>query len=74
MELAQDMISVRIGPDVKNTVVGSADYFSGILFPTRLMNSVSTSVSGCGHQPMVVCMTGNLRMASVPSMSGSSAR
>jgi hypothetical protein len=28
MELAQDMISVRIGPDVKNTVVGSADYFS----------------------------------------------
>lgn len=27
-ELAQDMISVRIGPDVKNTVVGSADYFS----------------------------------------------
>lgn len=28
MELAQDMISVRIGPDVKNTVVGSADYFA----------------------------------------------
>lgn len=28
MELAQDMISVHIGPDVKNTVVGSADYFS----------------------------------------------
>ncbi|VDR27138.1 Uncharacterised protein [Raoultella terrigena] len=27
MELAQDMISIRIGPDVKNTVVGSADYF-----------------------------------------------
>ncbi|WAH51790.1 LysR family transcriptional regulator [Pseudescherichia vulneris] len=28
MELAQDMISVRIGPDVKNIVVGSADYFA----------------------------------------------
>ena len=28
MELAQDMISVRIGADVKNTVVGSADYFA----------------------------------------------
>lgn len=26
-DLAQDMISVRISPDVKNTVVGSADYF-----------------------------------------------
>ncbi|OZI52010.1 LysR family transcriptional regulator [Bordetella genomosp. 5] len=28
-ELAQDMISVRIGPDVRNTVVGSKRYFSG---------------------------------------------
>lgn len=28
-ELAQDMISVKIGPDVRNTVVGSSSYFSG---------------------------------------------
>ncbi|MGV6475940.1 LysR family transcriptional regulator [Azotobacter vinelandii] len=28
-ELAQDMISVRIGPDVRNTVVGSKSYFAG---------------------------------------------
>lgn len=28
-ELAQDMISVRIGPDVRNRVVGSKSYFSG---------------------------------------------
>lgn len=27
-ELAQDMISVRIGPDVRNTVVGAKSYFS----------------------------------------------
>lgn len=32
-ELAQDMISVRIGPDVKNTIVGSADYFSRYSIP-----------------------------------------
>lgn len=32
-ELAQDMISVLIGPDVKNTVVGSADYFSRHAIP-----------------------------------------
>jgi DNA-binding transcriptional LysR family regulator len=28
-ELAQDMISVRIGPDVRNMVVGSKSYFAG---------------------------------------------
>ncbi|MBU9618675.1 MULTISPECIES: LysR family transcriptional regulator [Pseudomonadota] len=28
-ELAQDMISVRIGPDVRNLVVGSKSYFAG---------------------------------------------
>lgn len=28
-ELAQDMISVRIGPDIRNTVVGSTSYFVG---------------------------------------------
>ena len=28
-ELAQDMISVRIGPDIRNTVVGSSAYFAG---------------------------------------------
>ena len=28
-ELAQDMISVRIGPDVRNMVVGSTSYFAG---------------------------------------------
>ncbi|WP_050470411.1 LysR family transcriptional regulator [Herbaspirillum chlorophenolicum] len=28
-ELAQDMISVRIGPDVRNAVVGAKSYFSG---------------------------------------------
>lgn len=28
-ELAQDMISVRIGPDVRNKVVGSKSYFAG---------------------------------------------
>ena len=28
-ELAQDMISVRIGPDVRNIVVGSTSYFAG---------------------------------------------
>lgn len=27
-ELAQDMISVRIGPDIRNTVVGSKSYFA----------------------------------------------
>jgi DNA-binding transcriptional LysR family regulator len=33
-ELAQDMISVRIGPDVRNTVVGSQSYFEGRRPPT----------------------------------------
>jgi DNA-binding transcriptional LysR family regulator len=28
-ELAQDMVSVRIGPDVRNMVVGSKSYFTG---------------------------------------------
>lgn len=32
-ELAQDMISVRIGPDVRNMVVGSKSYFAGRLPP-----------------------------------------
>ncbi|MBI6853232.1 LysR family transcriptional regulator [Pseudomonas cichorii] len=32
-ELAQDMISVRIAPDVRNTVVGSKSYFTGRLAP-----------------------------------------
>lgn len=32
-DLAQDMISVRIGPDVKNTVVASADYFKQYSVP-----------------------------------------
>lgn len=35
MELAQDMISVRISPDVKNSVVGSADYFSRYAIPQQ---------------------------------------
>ncbi|WP_391488429.1 LysR family transcriptional regulator [Leclercia tamurae] len=35
MELAQDMISVRISPDVKNTVVGSAEYFTRFPLPER---------------------------------------
>ncbi|QOL15196.1 LysR family transcriptional regulator [Dickeya dianthicola] len=34
-DLAQDMISVRISPDVKNTVVGSADYFKKYPAPHR---------------------------------------
>lgn len=33
-ELAQDMISVKIGQDVRNTVVGSKSYFSGRTRPT----------------------------------------
>ena len=32
-ELAQDMISVRIGPDVRNMVVGSKRYFAGRTLP-----------------------------------------
>ena len=32
-ELAQDMVSVRIGPDVRNVVVGSRDYFAGVSIP-----------------------------------------
>ena len=32
-ELAQDMISVRIGPDVRNTVVGSKSYFASRAVP-----------------------------------------
>lgn len=32
-ELAQDMISVRIGPDVRNMVVGSKAYFAGRPLP-----------------------------------------
>ncbi|MFK5733037.1 LysR family transcriptional regulator [Pseudomonas urmiensis] len=32
--LAQDMISVRIAPDIKNTVVGSASYFSSHAIPS----------------------------------------
>jgi len=32
-ELAQDMISVRIGPDVRNTVVGTKSYFAGRTHP-----------------------------------------
>lgn len=32
-ELAQDMISVRIGPDVRNMVVGSKSYFAGRPLP-----------------------------------------
>ncbi len=32
-ELAQDMISVRIGPDVRNTVVGTKAYFKGRSIP-----------------------------------------
>jgi len=34
-DLAQDMISVRISPDIKNTVVGSADYFRRHPIPQR---------------------------------------
>lgn len=32
-ELAQDMISVRIGPDVRNTVVGTKSYLAGRKLP-----------------------------------------
>lgn len=32
-ELAQDMVSVRIGPDVRNMVVGSRSYFAGRPLP-----------------------------------------
>jgi DNA-binding transcriptional LysR family regulator len=32
-ELAQDMISVRIGPDIRNSVVGSKAYFTGRSLP-----------------------------------------
>lgn len=32
-ELAQDMISVRIGPDIRNTVVGSKSYFARRTLP-----------------------------------------
>ncbi|AYM91026.1 LysR family transcriptional regulator [Serratia sp. 3ACOL1] len=32
-ELAQDMISVRIGPDIQNRVVGTVDYFSPRIIP-----------------------------------------
>ncbi|MFT3800156.1 MAG: LysR family transcriptional regulator [Burkholderiaceae bacterium] len=32
-ELAQDMISVRIGPDVRNMVVGAKSYFAGRSLP-----------------------------------------
>ncbi|MNJ56738.1 HTH-type transcriptional regulator DmlR [compost metagenome] len=32
--LPQDMISIRIAPDIKNTVVGSASYFSSYAIPS----------------------------------------
>lgn len=37
-ELAQDMISVRIGPDVRNVVVGSKAYFEGRMRPKSLQD------------------------------------
>lgn len=73
-ELAQDMISVRIGPDVKNTVVGSANYFTHYPPPSGLTLSASTGAFGYAPPPMAASTTGSLPTVSASSPSGSTAR
>lgn len=70
-DLAQDMISVRISPDVKNTVVGSADYFKNTLplIARRSLYSIRGSVYALPL--MVGCTTGSLSITGVNLTPGS---
>ena len=60
-QVAKDMISVRIGPDIRFAVVGAKSYFAKHAPPRRRRTWSDTPASTCACPPMAGCTPGSSR-------------